>query len=300
MKTVHNSHMVAHLWAHQTQSEARNPTGNFYFHADTIWSYGTHFPVARHVACAGKRAVLFTNRRYSNTTSGHKANVLHALPRDTVIFRVTDPTAKPSEVMNDYAERINQAAQSFQRRRNKGAALDILRGLIDEADLCAAFFGRRRRFGAPKGLDLAHAETLVKKYRAQQALAEATRERKRKAAETVARADAAEKLERWLRGDDVRVPCRWYPGAEQGCAYLRLRPSDPQTVETSMGAEFPRAHCPRLLIAVRSGVPYQHNGHTLHAGVFRVDAIDAEGNVRAGCHHVTRAECERFAAVLGL
>ena len=48
-RTVHPADMVAHLWAHKSQDFARNPGHNFYFHGDTIYSYGSHFPVARHV-----------------------------------------------------------------------------------------------------------------------------------------------------------------------------------------------------------------------------------------------------------
>ena len=44
-RNVHPSDMVAHLWAHKSQDFARNPCHNFYFHGDTIYSYGSHFPV---------------------------------------------------------------------------------------------------------------------------------------------------------------------------------------------------------------------------------------------------------------
>ena len=53
---------------------------NFYFDGDTIYSYGSHFPIARHVETKRGRAVLFTTRDYSVTTSGHKWTVLAALP----------------------------------------------------------------------------------------------------------------------------------------------------------------------------------------------------------------------------
>jgi hypothetical protein len=60
-----------HLWAHHTQDDARNRQGNLYFTGDTICSYGSHFPIARHVKNdSEKRAVLFTTATYSVTTSG--------------------------------------------------------------------------------------------------------------------------------------------------------------------------------------------------------------------------------------
>ena len=53
---------IAHLWANQLQDEARNSgSGNFYFDGDVIYSYGSHFPIAKHVVNAkGEKAVLFT------------------------------------------------------------------------------------------------------------------------------------------------------------------------------------------------------------------------------------------------
>lgn len=73
IRYVHPADMVAHLWAHQAQDSARiGGRGNFYFEGDTIYSYGSHFPIARHVETKRGRAVLFTTRDYSVTTSGHQ------------------------------------------------------------------------------------------------------------------------------------------------------------------------------------------------------------------------------------
>lgn len=75
MKTVFtDASQVAHLWAHQSQDSAKNAGHNFYFTGDTIYSYGSHFPIAR--IYNGK--VLFTTRGYSNTTSKHIAMVRSA------------------------------------------------------------------------------------------------------------------------------------------------------------------------------------------------------------------------------
>ena len=67
-KHVFDTGEIPHLWAHRTQDEARNRQGNLYFTGDTIYSYGSHFPIARHVTNdAGERAVLFTTATYSVT-----------------------------------------------------------------------------------------------------------------------------------------------------------------------------------------------------------------------------------------
>ena len=40
--------VIAHYWANQTQDEARNSSNNFYFDGTKIYSYGSHFEIARH------------------------------------------------------------------------------------------------------------------------------------------------------------------------------------------------------------------------------------------------------------
>jgi len=70
MKLVFKKDDVAHMWANQIQQEGRNAGGNFYFTGNTIFSYGAHFPIAKHVTNKrGDNAVLFTFRKYGNTTA---------------------------------------------------------------------------------------------------------------------------------------------------------------------------------------------------------------------------------------
>lgn len=84
-KRVVSSGEVAHLFAHKVQSHARNAKSSVFFNHDTIYSYGEHFPIARHVTNkSGKAAVLFTTGHYSVTTSGHCSMVRSAISHLTV------------------------------------------------------------------------------------------------------------------------------------------------------------------------------------------------------------------------
>ena len=88
-KHVFDTGEIPHLWAHRTQEDARNRQGNLYFTGDTIYSYGSHFPIARHVTNdAGQRAVLFTTATYSVTTSSHCSAVRSAIPSGIPVFHV--------------------------------------------------------------------------------------------------------------------------------------------------------------------------------------------------------------------
>src|SRR6266403_280024 len=47
MRHVLTNSEIPHLWAHQTQEHARNGgNGSFYFRGATIYSWGSHFPIA--------------------------------------------------------------------------------------------------------------------------------------------------------------------------------------------------------------------------------------------------------------
>src|SRR5437868_1317507 len=90
-REVFKGHEIAHLWAHRTQSRARVSTGNFYFEGATIYSYGSHFPIARFIDLPnGKTVVLFRNTSRSVTTSSHQSAVRSALANDITVFHVTN------------------------------------------------------------------------------------------------------------------------------------------------------------------------------------------------------------------
>lgn len=88
MRKVLNQSEVAHFWAHQSQNEGRNAQGNFYFNDKTIYSYGSHFPIA---TIEGHN-VLFTMRKYSNTTSGHIWLAKQAVSHKNIIWCYDVPT----------------------------------------------------------------------------------------------------------------------------------------------------------------------------------------------------------------
>ena len=73
---------VAHLWANRSQDEAREPSGNFYFTGPSIFSYGSHFLIARFVDMGDGRTLLLERAGgYSPTTSKHQTAVSWALTR---------------------------------------------------------------------------------------------------------------------------------------------------------------------------------------------------------------------------
>ncbi len=89
-ETVFPSSEIPHLWFHRTQDGARNSNGSLYFENETIYSYGSHFPIARHATNKSKRkhAIVFTTQTHSVTTTAHCSHVRGAIPDTVQIFRV--------------------------------------------------------------------------------------------------------------------------------------------------------------------------------------------------------------------
>lgn len=78
MRRVLPRDTVAHYWAHQTQSDARDAGGTFYFSGPTLYSYGSHFVIAS-ILPDGR--MLWNDSSYSNTTTKHQSIVWRALTR---------------------------------------------------------------------------------------------------------------------------------------------------------------------------------------------------------------------------
>lgn len=114
------------------------------------------------------------------------------------------------------------------------------------------------------------------------------------------RAARAETVEKWRRGELRQMPFN----AREENARLRLS-SDRATIETDQGADVPASVAPALWRLVKAcnrrgnGQTFPH-GAGPRLGFFRLDSIDAAGNIRAGCHRIAFDELCRMARTLGL
>ena len=83
-------------WLSQSQDYGQERSGgSFYFQGDTIYSYGSHFPIAKLVEAPNGEACIFvTTRTHSNTTANHCSKVrygIRALTHRRILY-VNDPT----------------------------------------------------------------------------------------------------------------------------------------------------------------------------------------------------------------
>lgn len=284
-----NNKEVAHLWANRSRPSAKG--SHFYFEGDTIYSYGSHFPIARH----HKGVVLFTTKRYSSTTAKHKSYVRQACSHLTV-FEVAKPFLDPAGPdVKDYADQIKGVALSAGRARNPDWKLKQLEALVAEANAFCAHFKFKTRFSMPDDATMA---TLKER-------AKVSAERERKA--TIAKQakferECAETVQKWLAGESVQVPY------QLGTVYLRkivrnnnyLDVDMAAEMQTSKGALVPLSEAERAFrfAMIQRAKGWRKNGDQFKVGDYQLDAVNEQGVV-AGCHRIGWPEIERFAKLQG-
>lgn len=294
-----NNAELLHRWANQVKPHGKS--GNVFYEGPILYSYGHHFPLAvltGKKAPGGREIVLVNSRKYSVTTGSHKSQARHASSHMHHIYvpRPTEIHPANLEYLNEETETACEAIKgirSYVDRHEAGA-----RHCVEQAKLYRRLFlgGRGHVVPLPKDFAalLVKAREREARYNAAQAV---INERRRAAFEEQRKLNAlaaVEKIAAWRAGENVSLswglPCM-----------LRLKGDD--TVETSLRAEIPLDHAKRvyrlILGVMAKGEDWETNGHTIPVGVYKIDRISKNGELRAGCHTITFEEIDRFAAERG-
>jgi hypothetical protein len=158
MKKVHDTKSVMALWADKLQGEARNPSRNVFFYGDTIYSYGTHFPMGRHVETKNGPATLITLATYSKATAKHVSQLRGICGINMVVFHVYDLNANPLQQFLGYAARQGGMLDAWKKARvRKPQIRGEMRALVSEANHFAKAFGLSVRMVLPVELEEADA-----------------------------------------------------------------------------------------------------------------------------------------------
>lgn len=324
-KEVFNTREIAHLWAHRVQDSARNPGGNLFFVGDTIYSYGSHFAIARHVDPSefAKRirkdgtvrlgdkspAVVFFNRdTYSVTTAKHCGLVRYSIPAGVEIFITSSPQQSPEFVRLEYIDRCRKLAGEVSAATNKIQRFkyfaQLESAIADGLRFCAIFGGKTTDFKKllPKNAAAIRAESaaydrekLVRAELRNTPEYEAIRTKNREKRDAALQRLWDKRILEWRNGGrsfDWQT-VRKLP------TLLRIRG---EAVESSRGANFPLSHAVRILPLIKrmlsAGETYAKNGHSIHLGHYVIDRITADGTFYVGCHIVQRSEVERLISQL--
>lgn len=256
---------VAHLWANQLQEHARN-SGNFYFNGKTIYSYGSHFPIAKHVVNdKGMTGVLFTERTYSNTTAKHIAVVRQAASHKNIIY-CNSPEATHEDNFKAWTRQAEVIAANLLKARKPEKYLSELGYIRNKVEHYAAFFSLAVPDKLVEAMNVGNKEQyneyIGKKEqfeKAEQLKAQKELEKRHK-----------KELKKWLAGERHRLYAR------NGFDYLRL--SD-NRIETTQAVQIP------LEIGKRIWQQIKSNTLTVGAKVMDYEVAEVGKTIKIGCHN---------------
>lgn len=320
-KKVFSKEQLAHLWANgglDFPHDSRTPTGNLFTRGvhvtgqnepdSAIWSYGSHYCLARMTRSRkGAAVVLFNRNSYSATTQRQRHIVRHALPSHAYaggFFEVEKPQASSKrehmENVADYKERYESAVKAAAKPRirpdTRAVNLAFSERLLDEANRYIAAFALGRKLKRASVEQIAARVARETKAAAKLRAESEARYREQHAAELAEYAAAVAEWKRAERSTDN------LPHNYNAPVALRLVGD---SVESSRGAVFPAEHAaaiwPLIKAARSAGRDFEPGGLRSHMlGAFPLRRVTAVGDVVAGCHTVPFAECAEMAAALGL
>lgn len=293
MKKVLNTNDVAHFWADRTQEEGRNSGGNFYFKGDTIYSYGGHFPIAKHVTNErGERAVLFTTRSYSNTTAKHISKTRNGANHLNIIYCYNPAFVnipQHQDNFNSWKTRAENVSKNLVKAKKPELYLNSLDQIKGEAQTYATFFGIELPETLNLVLSISGKEDYLN-YSTAKELAKKKEEAKRQ--RELKKQHAKELAEfRGFKRNTLYT--------RNGIDFLRLNEGEAR-IETSQGVQIP------VEIGKRFWRVIQHTiskGGCANCGLpllnYTVNEINKDF-ISVGCHKIEFKELQNIANLLGL
>ena len=287
LKRVVDSRGVAHLWANKVQSDARNPNGSLYFNGDTIYSYGSHFPIARHL---NNNVIFFTTRDYSNTTSKHKLYVHRAIPDTYKVFMVQDVRL---DYHNDNLEYYYKQMELFYNKMLK--ALSNGRYYQQEANSYASYFADYYHTFKIKDkmfynkMDALHSKinnpplATIEKWKRYKDGAELRAKNKSRIKNEDKAHLMALNYELWREGKENYSIWCYNP------MWLRVKDD---YIQTSAGASVKLESAKVLYEMIKRGIDIK--GHKIDG----YTVISLNGVLKIGCHNIPLSEVDRIATQL--
>ena len=290
---------VAHAWMHQHKDEMRGHA--LYYIGRTILSYGEHCPIASHAKHKDKECILFTSQpNPSVSTAKHMGIVKAALYGP--VFYVDKPfyteIHSPSRLYGNVIvytkgkgkidhkhnlkmikSNIESLYENLAKRKPGSKAFNCvfnsLHSTIENGNGYASFFGLKTRFEPVKTELLVEYQEKAKLFKVQEEKRKATLDKKQR-----------EKIDDWLRCKSNSIP-------DTRITYCRV---NGDRLETSKGVKVPLADALRMNRMAeicrkdkttfnRGDLP--EDRFNCNIGQFKLDRIESNGDIVAGCHLLT-------------
>lgn len=294
MRIVVSPSDVAHLWANQHQDEAKTANRNFYFYKDKIYSYGSHFCIAKHETNkAGEHAILFTTRGYSSSTSKH-IQVTRNACWGRIIY-CAFPEGSDEKNFDDFERKILEISNNLPNARKPEkyiAQIEYQNSLIG---LYAEFKGVKVPKKLQKLMLIADKDSYTKILGKR---AEAIKRDKAKLLKLRQQQEKErlqkfqqEDLPEWRNFDKLYIDSKGVTGFD----VLRFNPST-EVIETSQAIKIERESAKRIYHIIKQSIDGRINKPEKILD-FRVLQITPE-LIEVGCHKIKMEEIEMIAKQL--
>lgn len=290
MKKVVNNETVAHLWANEQQTEAYTPNRAFYFYGKNIYSYGSHFLIAKHITNnKGEKGILFTTCGYSNTTAKHISYTYRAIPDKSIIMYVINPQSTPAENFIAWNKQIDPIYTKLAKAKKPELYLSELSRLNDQIKKYATFMGVEIPEAIKVRLEITNKAEII----------EAVNKANEIKAANEAKEAKAKQKENKKQIDKFRNFERFSPLINFSC--LRYNETT-QRIETSQRIEIPVEAAKRLYHTIKEALkdinnPTQEILENLNILSYKVKNIQKDF-IEVGCHKIEIKEINRIAKQL--
>ena len=266
MKKVNSPEDTAHLFATQRQIEAYTQSRNLYFYGKSIFSYGSHFCIAKFI---DNKTLLFTESSYSNTTAKHISCVAYATSHINKIY-CASPNYSHVDNFEYWLNNAEYLTQKLSRANKPEIYISQLQQIENKSIIYANYFN----ISIPEILaKVLKVTTKAEILEYMESKAEFI------AAEKIAKLKAAKKehstnLKKWRKFEAGRLYQR------DGFDYLR---KDTEFFQTSQGVKIP----------VEIGIRFYNNLANVKKGdtflSYKVGEI-TKTCINIGCHKITFKE----------
>lgn len=286
-----NNQNLAHQWSNKTKTSGKG--SNMFFRGDTVYSYGDHFPIAKHYINKNRgNLILFTARDYSTTTAKHKGQVLCAIPSNLLYVTVPQVSIMYPENKANEAHQFNMdylielTSKNIEKAGRAVSTGDIYLNQIDrlcrDYDVYTAYFKPRMNAKQRKFKKAIENNTLISQELKDKIALSLSKKAARDEAARIKRiAKQAEDLRAWQAGADIRAYF------EKTC--LRVKDG---FVETSRGARVSLTAGRLAFKALKEG--QLTAGYDIEG--FKVISVDVV--LKIGCHVIPMEEIKRIGTQL--
>lgn len=306
MKTVFNSSEVAHIWATQQQETGRNSQGNFYFRKGTIYSYGSHFPIAT----INGNDVFFTLRSYSNTTAKHINEARQAASHKNFIYVHDVPEdfrylSAVHEANITYWKK--QIAATFKELGNKRlrditSRINKVQNNISQLETYCQYFKLPIKDKELKNLlKLAASPDFVTIARGASEKEAAALAKKMK--------QATKAFEQYISlwreykdeeikelPDNIKALCNFYANNHQSFTRLRFN-TEQNRLETSKGVQIPAEVAKRAYLALNGCMEGSCKSLSIPVMSYTITETGKD-YIKAGCHTIPKSDVQYIANLL--